>query len=102
MNITDERVREALAMAAAKTGVREEDILGKCRTNSVVFARHMFFVRLWRKYNMSFVEIGAATGRDHTTVMYAVQNALGPTAYALEASTRRHRGRSSKKARVAA
>jgi chromosomal replication initiation ATPase DnaA len=56
------------------TNVPECALLGRCRTMSVGRARNALYAAL-RAAGLSYPEIGALLGRDHTTVMHGVRKA---------------------------
>jgi chromosomal replication initiator protein len=65
-----------LQAAAKLFGLADEDIIGKARTRDLVDARHiaMYVCRQLTNPPLSFPQIAKAFGgRDHTTVMNAVQ-----------------------------
>ncbi len=61
-------------------GVTIEDIFGKSRFDPIVRARHLFVYAL-RSYGLGVVHIGKHMGRDHTTIMYAVDKLKGYAQY---------------------
>ena len=63
---------EAIAAAAARHAVTPEAIEGRGRTGAVAAARAAVWCWL-RARGWSYPEIGAAWGRDHTTIMSAVR-----------------------------
>ncbi|HSY22337.1 MAG TPA: helix-turn-helix domain-containing protein [Polyangiaceae bacterium] len=58
---------------AADHHVALADLLGPCRLRGVVAARGHFWALLRDTLVMSYPEIGALFGADHTTVIYAVK-----------------------------
>ena len=69
-----ERMLETVREVAHKHGVAMSEIFSRDRTHRVVDARHEAIARVHQANpDMSFPRIGRLFGRDHTTVMFAVQ-----------------------------
>ena len=69
-----EAVEDATRIVAAEYGLPSAELIGRGRTKSVSEARQMAYCLLRDFAKMSFPEIGAAFGRDHTTIMMGVRN----------------------------
>lgn len=74
-------VRNPETILAASTIVREEcagrgitpdDLLGGSRRGPVVRARQACMWRLYMELHLSMPQVGWLLGRDHTTVLYAL------------------------------
>ncbi len=87
--LNETRVRCAVDIVSEQTGISVEAILGRGTTFSVKNARHRLMVMLFQGHGMSLAEVGAALGRDHTTVIAAVRRTLGDEAYQAELARRR-------------
>lgn len=64
--------KSIVEVVVAKTGVSKREIMGRRRTRRIAHARHAicYLARLLSK--MSYEEIGILLGRDHSTIIYAV------------------------------
>lgn len=60
-----------LSAVASATGIPASEILGRSHRWPVADARHVLAYAL-RERGWSYPRIGAALGRDHTTIMHAV------------------------------
>jgi chromosomal replication initiator protein len=56
---------------AAAFGVRPRDVLGSCRQRAVLVPRQVAMYLAREVGRLSLPAIGAAFGRDHTTVLHA-------------------------------
>ena len=62
-----------LEMVAADFGYDREQLIGRCRSSSMVRARHTAALVLRRALGLSYPQIGHALGgRDHSTAHHAV------------------------------
>lgn len=68
-------ITQALLRIALASGVRARDLLGRNRHKRVAAARKELYVLLRYEFALSYPEIGALMGRDHTTVLTAVRGA---------------------------
>jgi chromosomal replication initiator protein len=68
-----EKADQIIAKVAAFYGMSNEDIRGKCRKQELVKARWiaMYFIRQQTDFTLN--TIGDMFGRDHTTVIHALQ-----------------------------
>lgn len=66
---------EIIEAIAAVYGICHSDIVGRARTKSIAEARMLCCLVSKRCSRMSFTEIGAVLGRDHTTVMALLKSA---------------------------
>lgn len=73
--LTPFRLGRALDSACALFDVQRRAIAGNGRTRPVSAARQVVYAALYLSCNTTFVEIGQALGRDHSTVIYGVQQA---------------------------
>jgi chromosomal replication initiation ATPase DnaA len=65
-------IDEIIAATCIVTGVARDDLLSDRRSKTTVYARQLAgYVSRLRKY--SYSEIGRALGRDHSTIVIAVQ-----------------------------
>ena len=62
-----------LAIVSDHFGVSREAILSKSRRAEFVLLRHVAMYLLRTRYGYSFPRIARYFGRDHTSVMYAVE-----------------------------
>ena len=69
------RVRECVYDAASAFAVDFTEVLSRSRLKTVTYARSTACVLLRERYGWSFPQIGKALGRDHTTVISAVNRA---------------------------
>lgn len=88
MIVTDPRARVVLERISQETGVAIDSIVADVRTRSVCIARGKVAAALWLEHGMSFTEVGAALGRNHTGLLVAVRKALGPDLYKCELAKR--------------
>lgn len=56
--------------------VTVEGMLGNGKRRSNVVARHALWAAIYRDGRLSFTEMGALFGRDHTTILYGVHKHL--------------------------
>lgn len=61
-----------VARVAAHTGIPEDVILGRWRTQTVTYARHLAIYLLW-KQGESIMALGGLFDRDRSTVLHAVR-----------------------------
>jgi chromosomal replication initiator protein len=61
-----------VSACAQHFGLPTSVLLGRSRTRPLVMARHLAMYLCRELTDLSLVEIGRAFGRDHTTVMYAI------------------------------
>ena len=61
-----------VTVCAAHFGIPASVLLGRSRTRPLVIARHVAMYLCRELTDLSLVEIGKSFGRDHTTVMYAI------------------------------
>ena len=78
--VQDPVSREINAAVAAAYGMAAEQLSGPSRTRHVVSARQVAMYVLRELAGMSYPAIGAALGRDHTTVMSAVERVVAKMA----------------------
>lgn len=65
--------REIVRMTADQFGLLLDEMYSKRRNQTAVFARHVAIHRLRKRFpHWSYPQIGAAIGREHTSVMYAL------------------------------
>jgi hypothetical protein len=57
----------------AEFGVRQQELVGRCRTHDVARLRQFAMWRCRTELGVSLPEIGRHFGRDHSTVLYAVR-----------------------------
>lgn len=70
-----EKVNKIKREVARKWGISVVDLEGPRRSRTYIFARHEAMFRVRKETPLSYPEIGYFFGRrDHTTVLYAVQN----------------------------
>ncbi|CDP50689.1 hypothetical protein [Devosia sp. DBB001] len=62
-----------VAECAAKYGVSVKDILSMRRNKDIVSARYEAMWRMRQETTMSYPQIGAKLGRDHSTVVHAIK-----------------------------
>ena len=67
--------RACVRKAARKFKVSGENILSRNRVRRIVKARHYAWI-LMREKGYTFPEIGDAFGVDHSSIQYAVRNAV--------------------------
>jgi chromosomal replication initiation ATPase DnaA len=66
-------ISQAIAIAAARSGIPARQIMSDCRSADIVRPRHCAMYAAWRA-GKSLPVIGKAMGnRDHTTVLHAVR-----------------------------
>lgn len=65
--------RFLLAYSAAKHGVTVEDILGHSRARAIVAVRHEAMALVYQHTQCSMPGVGRLFGRDHTSVLHALQ-----------------------------
>ena len=71
--MTEEEIVNAVIRAVAHvSGYPPNVILGKCRRQVVVKWRHFAMYEAWRCSRLSTVRIGQIFGRDHTSVLHAI------------------------------
>lgn len=70
-----------------ETGIASAEIRGRARGRYVSAARRLLYLRLWRE-GLSIAEVGRATGRDHTTIIFGLKKELGDDAYEREVAVR--------------
>ena len=63
-------VADIIGVVMKVTGVSESEMLSRRRDKSYVRARHIAIQLMVDLTDMSYVQIGRALNRDHTTVMY--------------------------------
>lgn len=68
-----------LAIVSDHFGVSREAILGKSRRAEFVLPRHVAMWLLRTRYGYSFPRLGRYFHRDHTSVMYAVEQVADMT-----------------------
>lgn len=67
---------EIIALVGSEFGVTASAIRGECRARFLVAVRHRAIVRIYlAKPRASLPQIGKWFGRDHTTILHAVQKA---------------------------
>ncbi len=66
-----DRVRRIVERVSAAFGVKSKDVLGPCRQRSVLVPRQVAMYLAREAAKLSLPAVGAAFGRDHTTVMHA-------------------------------
>jgi chromosomal replication initiator protein len=64
-------VKDIVERVAAAFGVKPKDVLGPCRQRAVLVPRHVAMYLAREVVKLSLPAVGAAFGRDHTTVMHA-------------------------------
>jgi len=70
-------IMPAVMEASEVFGVPPESVLGRDQHQSVVRARFLAMSVCRERYGWSTTEIGRAFGRDHTTVVHALQASCG-------------------------
>jgi chromosomal replication initiation ATPase DnaA len=68
-----DRTRRIINVVAAYYKVPVGDVLGRSRTETVVEARWAAMTAAWVETTLSFPQLGRLFGRDHTSVLHAVQ-----------------------------
>lgn len=71
--VADPASEEVIRLVAAAYGLEPGLLRGPSRARHVVDARHLAMYLLRESTGLSFPALGAVFGRDHTTVMHAVQ-----------------------------
>lgn len=75
-------VREVRRIVAEELGVREEELTGSGRALRLVWGRNMMMKLLREsRWRPSLKEVGAACGRDHTTVLHGLKSVAKDAAY---------------------
>lgn len=65
--------RQIVRLTADQYGLLLDEMYSKRRNQTAVFARHVAIHRLRKRFpHWSYPQIGAAIGREHTSVMYAL------------------------------
>lgn len=67
---SDKEVDNIISVVLRVTGVKHNDLLSRRRHKEYVRARHIAIQLLIEMTDLSYVQIGHALNRDHTTVMY--------------------------------
>lgn len=70
---TCDRAIAIQAVVAERSGIAVGALRGRARTARLAFARHVAMTLVRRRLGCSYPEIGRSFGRDHTTVIYAVE-----------------------------
>lgn len=65
-------VNDIVAKVAQGTGIRQTSIMGYTRAKPVVQARHLVMYEA-RECGLTYSAIGAAMGRDHTSIIHGVR-----------------------------
>lgn len=73
--MTMSRIGRALDAAAILFDVPRRAIAGNSRTRPAARARQAVYAALYLGCHTSFADVGKALGRDHSTVIYGVQQA---------------------------
>lgn len=73
--LTMSRIGRALDAAALVFEVPRRAIAGNSRVRPAARARQAVYAALYLGCHTSFADVGKALGRDHTTVLYGVQQA---------------------------
>lgn len=72
----DMTVKEIITLIALEGDMTYDDMIGHSRVPAVVARRHLAIVEVYRlKPAMSLVQIGKAFGKDHSTIVHALQKA---------------------------
>ena len=69
-NLTREKI---LQIIAAEKNVKIEQILTRSRNSELVESRFIYIKALRCAYNLNLVSIGREMGKDHTTIIHALQ-----------------------------
>lgn len=86
--VTRRLVLERAEAISADMGVSLDAMFGRDRHMSIVRARHRLWLAMWR-LPMSTPEIGHLLKVNHSSVLLAVRNRLGPDVYKAERVSRR-------------
>lgn len=73
--LTTERLDRALDCAARVFEVPRREVAGRCRVKSVGRARQAVYAALYQALDTSSTEIGWRLNRDHSTVLYGIEQA---------------------------
>ncbi|RYE65226.1 MAG: hypothetical protein EOO81_12975 [Oxalobacteraceae bacterium] len=65
--------RFLLALASARHGISQDEILGRSRQNPVVAARTEAIALVWQHSSKSSTQVGLCFGLDHTTILTALK-----------------------------
>jgi len=63
----------AINAASEYFGIRKDELMGKSRTQRLVFPRYCIFKLLRDKTNWSLTDIGRFLGKDHATVLHGIR-----------------------------
>ena len=67
------KVEEIITATSKITGVAMRDIMSRRRDPKIIYARHIAMFLAHELTNLSYVSIGKAMDRDHTSIMYAIK-----------------------------
>ena len=67
------KVEEIITATSKITGVAIMDIMSRRRDPKIIHARHIAMFLVYELTTLSYVSIGRAMDRDHTSIMYAIK-----------------------------